>query len=157
MLPAETLLCILKQDWTWHLMIELRVNTLSILKRAMRLDTQSYWQHMSAAKHSNHFWPVQIHNLWFLIWINLIVGMIWHFHTHKKSIVLPARGRREVSGPVGLWEELRWPAQTADPAAEESPRLTSQPPQRSLGSVQDTTPPRYTLQNSTTLAIGQED
>lgn len=51
--------------------------------------------------------------------------------------VLPARDRKEASGPVGLWEALRWPAQKADPAAKESPQLTSPPPRWSLGSVQD--------------------
>ena len=55
------------------------------------------------------------------------------------SIVLPARGRREVSGPVGLVEELQWPAQRADPTTEESPQLTSQPPLGSLESVRTKT------------------
>jgi len=49
--------------------------------------------------------------------------------------VLPARDRREVSGLVGLWEEPRWPVQTADPTAEESPRPRARPPQWFSGSV----------------------
>ncbi len=52
-----------------------------------------------------------------------------------QSGTVPARGRRGASDPVGLWEELQWQARTADPTAKESPPLTSQPPQWSLGSV----------------------
>lgn len=68
-------------------------------------------------------------------------------------MVRPARDKRVESGPAGLWEEQQRPAQTADPAAEESAQLTGGLPRWSSRSVSNITPVSYHLLHNAVGAL----